>query len=198
MRLIIQNSMFVLQFGSPMLLDLLNLSLGTQILASLPPLMPPPLLLFEASLSNLWSIWECLILCEPILVFASSPTATSQAIWWFRDLLRPVITVYSHLLLVHLPFLLFPPQKIPLANDIRPYFTIHDNDHASLVNKAPPKAGLLVGITNPFIERSCKHWPHVLSLGQRAQYEGSPVCGGQNINMPDLTGHALLPLEFRQ
>ncbi|KAJ3834528.1 hypothetical protein F5878DRAFT_352995 [Lentinula raphanica] len=59
------------------------------ILASAPPFHPPPLLLFEASPSHLWSIWECLVLCEPILLFGSSPAQTSQAAWWFRDLLRP-------------------------------------------------------------------------------------------------------------
>jgi len=116
------------------------------ILASSPPLMPPPLMLFEACLTNLWSIWECVVLCEPILIFGSSPALTSQAVWWFRDLLRP----------------------IPLACDVRPYFTIHDKDHSSLVNKLPPKAGLLVGVTNPFFGKSCMHWPHILSLGQRA------------------------------
>jgi hypothetical protein len=61
-----------------------------QILASSVPVVPPPLTLFEASLSHLWSIWECMLLCEPVLVFGSSAAMTSQAIWWFRDLLRPV------------------------------------------------------------------------------------------------------------
>ncbi|KXN88654.1 Protein DENND6A [Leucoagaricus sp. SymC.cos] len=115
------------------------------VLASCTPFYPPPLLLFEACLSNLWSIWECLVLCEPILVFGPSPTQTSQAIWWLRDLLRP----------------------IPLAGDIRPYFTMQDGDHATLVNKLPPKAGLIIGVTNPFFEKSCSHWPHVLSVGKR-------------------------------
>ncbi|KAG5642025.1 hypothetical protein DXG03_003772 [Asterophora parasitica] len=59
------------------------------IAASAPALLPPPLLLFEAALSQLWSLWECLVLCEPILVFGESPAQTSQAIWWLRDLLRP-------------------------------------------------------------------------------------------------------------
>ncbi|KAJ4480145.1 hypothetical protein J3R30DRAFT_3701503 [Lentinula aciculospora] len=114
------------------------------ILASAPPFNPPPLLLFEASLSHLWSIWECVVLCEPILLFGSSPTQTSQAAWWFRDLLRP----------------------IPLAGDIRPYFTIHDKDHSLLVNKLPPKPGIILGVTNPYFNRSCSHWPHILSLGR--------------------------------
>lgn len=117
----------------------------SHILASSSPFLPPPVLLFEASLSHLWSIWECVVLCEPILIFGPSPSQTSQAIWWLRDLLRP----------------------IPTAGDIRPYFTIHDRDHSALVNKLPPKSGLLLGVTNPFFERSCLHWPHILSLGRR-------------------------------
>jgi hypothetical protein len=71
-----------------------SFSFKHQVLASSSPLSPPPLILFEACLSNLWTIWECLVLCEPILVFGPSPASTSQAIWWFRDLLRPVFCKY--------------------------------------------------------------------------------------------------------
>jgi hypothetical protein len=47
---------------------------------------------------------------------------------------------------------------------------MQDSDHAQLVNRLPPKTGLLLGVTNPFFEKSCVHWPHVLSLGRRVQY----------------------------
>ncbi|EPT05662.1 hypothetical protein FOMPIDRAFT_1013359 [Fomitopsis schrenkii] len=70
----------------------------------------------------LWSIWECLVLCEPILVYGPSPAMTSQAIWWLRDILRP----------------------IPVAGDFRPFFTIHDADHTALVNPRPPSTGLIL------------------------------------------------------
>lgn len=66
----------------------------------------------------------------------------------------------------HLSLIIFVFQ-IPLAGDIRPYFTMQDSDLAQLVNKLPPKAGLLLGVTNPFFEKSCMHWPHILSLGRR-------------------------------
>lgn len=114
------------------------------ISASLPPSEPPILDLLGPSLSHLWSLWECLILCEPVLVFGSSPAHTSLAVWWLRDLLRP----------------------LPLAIDFRPYFTIHDVDHAALTatGRTPPR-GVVLGVTNPFFARSCAHWPHVLSLG---------------------------------
>lgn len=58
------------------------------------------------------------------------------------------------------------PFQIPLAGDIRPYFTMQDSDNAQLVNRLPAKPGLLLGVTNPFFAKSCVHWPHVLSLGR--------------------------------
>ncbi|TFK87984.1 DUF1630-domain-containing protein [Polyporus arcularius HHB13444] len=116
-----------------------------QVLASICPVDPPILGHFEAVISHLWSIWECVVLSEPILIFGPSPFMTSRAVWWLRDLLRP----------------------IPLSGDFRPFFTIQDADHTALVNPRPPKAGLLLGVTNPFFERACQHWPHVLSLGRQ-------------------------------
>ena len=61
-----------------------------QLLASLPPADPPAISLFAALLPSLWSLWECLILSEPILVYSPSPALTSAAVWWLRDLSRPV------------------------------------------------------------------------------------------------------------
>uniref|UniRef100_D8PVD3 UDENN domain-containing protein n=1 Tax=Schizophyllum commune (strain H4-8 / FGSC 9210) TaxID=578458 RepID=D8PVD3_SCHCM len=135
---------------------LVNASLQTMIPATAASLLPPAILLFEASLPHIWSIWECLVLNEPILLFGASPAETSQAVWWLRDLMRP----------------------IPLAGDIRPYFTIHDRDHLALVNKLPPKSGLLLGVTNPFFERSCAHWPHILSLGYAIVIPVRAIPGG--------------------
>ncbi|KAG6907162.1 hypothetical protein DXG01_010287 [Tephrocybe rancida] len=105
------------------------------IAASSSPLTPSPLLLFEAAVAQLWSVWECLVLCEPLLVFGTSPAQTSQAVWWLRDLIRP----------------------IPLAGDFRPYFTMQDGDYTLLVNRLPPKPGILLGVTNPFFEKSHKN-----------------------------------------
>lgn len=124
------------------------------LLAGSPPLAAPSAIhLFEASLSHLWSIWECLVLCEPILIFGQSPAWTSKAIWWMRDVFRP----------------------IPWAGDFRPYFTIHDREHTALVNDRRPKAGLLLGITNPFYEKACSHWPHVLTLGGKSSPQNPPT-----------------------
>ncbi|KAI0308843.1 hypothetical protein OF83DRAFT_1072912, partial [Amylostereum chailletii] len=128
------------------------------VLACVPPSIDSSLTLFGASATHLWSIWECLVLCEPILIIGPSPAMTSQAVWWLRDLFRP----------------------IPWAGDFRPYFTIHDKDHDTLVNNNPPKAGLLLGVTNPFFAKACGHWPHTLSLGMalnRSRDNAAPAAG---------------------
>jgi hypothetical protein len=133
-----------------------------QLLACSPPFSTPSMIhIFEASLSHLWSIWECLVLCEPIIIFGQSPTWTSNAIWWFRDIVRPV---RDPLQITCSPKPTTTSQ-IPWVGDFRPYFTIHDREYQDLINGRAPKAGLLVGVTNPFFEKTCSHWPHVLTLG---------------------------------
>ena len=149
---------FLSQFG---------VTIRIQLLAGSPPFATPSAVhLFEASLSHLWSIWECLVLCEPILFFGQSPAWTSKAIWWMRDVFRPVRTFF-------VPYTLDVDRRhvtqIPWAGDFRPYFTIHDREHSALVNDRRPKAGLLLGVTNPFYEKACSHWPHVLTLGGKSR-----------------------------
>ncbi|CAE7170492.1 unnamed protein product [Rhizoctonia solani] len=114
----------------------------TPTIATLPPQSILPLLV--GSIDKLWTLWECLVLCDPILVFAPSPSISSAVVWWLRDLMRPV----------------------PFAGDIRPYFHIHDRDFPVIVTKNAPRPGLIIGVTNPYFENVCKHWPHILSVGQ--------------------------------
>ncbi|CAE6480717.1 unnamed protein product [Rhizoctonia solani] len=113
----------------------------TMTVATLPS--QPVLPLLVESLDKLWTLWECLVLCDPILVFAPSPSISSTIVWWLRDLARP----------------------IPFAGDIRPYFHIHDRDFPLLITKNAPRPGLIIGVTNPYFENVCKHWPHILSVG---------------------------------
>ncbi|KAG9103528.1 hypothetical protein FRC06_010104 [Ceratobasidium sp. 370] len=109
--------------------------------ASLPVQSIIPLL--ADILPKLWSLWECLVLCDPVLVFAPSPAISSAVVWWLRDLIRP----------------------LPFAGDFRPYFHIHDRDFPTLISKNAPRPGLILGVTNPYFENVCKHWPHILSVG---------------------------------
>lgn len=113
------------------------------ILAAYPPLEITAVEVFSAILPSLWSLWECVVLSEPVFVHAFSPASAAAAIWWLRDWLRP----------------------IPVSGDFRPYFTIHDPDHKRLFTKGTPQPGIMVGTTNPFLYEECKHWPHIVSIG---------------------------------
>ncbi|ELU40474.1 FAD/FMN-containing protein [Rhizoctonia solani AG-1 IA] len=56
-------------------------------------------------------------------------------------------------------------QRFGTTGDIRPYFHIHDRDFPLLITKNAPRPGLIIGVTNPYFENVCKHWPHILSVG---------------------------------
>lgn len=43
------------------------------------------------------------------------------------------------------------------------------------MNERAPKAGLLLGVTNPFFEKTCSHWPHVLALGGKSCCPNPPT-----------------------
>lgn len=63
--------------------------------------------------------------------------------------------------------------QLSAATDFRPYFHIHDQECEQFVNKNKPRPGLILGVTNPFFETMCKHWPHMLSIGSTQ----SPILG---------------------
>lgn len=179
------------------------------ILASLPSdpatKLPSPLRLFEKVLPKLWSLWECLVLSEPIILFAKSPRDASLACWWLMEFLKPL--------------------PIAGAIDYRPYFHIHDVDFDRLLGPSaaqqlfPPPSnsasgtstptqgqaprGVLLGVTNPFFETIVKRagWPHVVSLGHitsdsdlLANSGQSEVNGGTsaNGNGRDLGGRGMM------
>ncbi|WVQ72633.1 hypothetical protein IAR50_002192 [Cryptococcus sp. DSM 104548] len=115
------------------------------ILASLPT--STPLRTFAPFLASLWSLWECLVLSEPILVIAPDPKTCSDIVWWLRDLMRP----------------------LPPAGDFRPYLHIHDHDFSLLVNANKPQPGAVVGVTNPFFRNAASHWPNVISIPSKSR-----------------------------
>lgn len=93
--------------------------------------------------STLVTLWELLLLGEPILVWSGDPRTGSEAVEGLKALIKP----------------------IPFAGDDRPYFHVHDVDFARLCKPgAKPEQGLLLASTNPLLLTTCKHWPHILRL----------------------------------
>lgn len=135
----------------------------TPILASIPN--QPIFEVFREALPDMWLLWECLILAEPILVVGPDPTTCSEAVWHMLDLIKP----------------------IPFAGDFRPFFTIHDHDFKTFVTKNKPSAGTIIGVTNPFMLQACKHWPHILKVGKAASKNSSNKAG-KKVNGPSSIG----------
>ncbi|TKA50564.1 hypothetical protein B0A53_06055 [Rhodotorula sp. CCFEE 5036] len=94
--------------------------------------------------STLVTLWELLLLGEPILVWSGDPRTGSETVEGLKALIKP----------------------IPFAGDDRPYFHVHDVDFARLCKPGTkqPEQGLLIASTNPLLLTTCKHWPHILRL----------------------------------
>jgi hypothetical protein len=113
--------------------------------------------LFRGVLLQLWLLWELLLLGEPLLLIAPTPSQCSEAAAALVNLIAP----------------------LPYSADFRPYFTIHDPDFPALQHPdsaAPPH---LLGVTNLFFLKALRTLPHVISVGTpppalatRAQREG--------------------------
>ncbi|KAK8967368.1 hypothetical protein KSP40_PGU005611 [Platanthera guangdongensis] len=100
---------------------------------------------FRGLLLHLWTLWELMILGEPLLVFAPTPTQCSEAVSALVSLLAPLIC----------------------SIDFRPYFTIHDPDFPG-VNSLPDDASfppMVLGVTNLFFLKALRSIPHVVSVG---------------------------------
>ncbi|KAL0945377.1 hypothetical protein HGRIS_000875 [Hohenbuehelia grisea] len=133
-----------------------------------------PLLAHSELLPHLWAIWENLVLCEPILVCGNSPAVVGATVWWIAELARGLPLSQSH--------------------DMRPYVTIHDQECDALIGARRPgkpslggdvgvglginakrptsgkrantvgRAGLVIGVTNPWLVRQCADWGCVLRV----------------------------------
>ncbi|XP_010910316.1 uncharacterized protein [Elaeis guineensis] len=100
---------------------------------------------FRGLLLHLWTLWELMLLGEPILVIASTPPQCSEAVAALVSLVAP----------------------LPCSVDFRPYFTIHDPDFARInsLREGDAFPPMVLGVTNLFFLKSLKNIPHVVSVG---------------------------------
>lgn len=99
------------------------------------------LLQFLPSLTELYVLYEKLLLCESVVILAKSPQLVSEFISCLADLIRPV----------------------PYAGIYRPYMTMQ-SDFASLDHAAATGQSFLIGITNPFLLKRVQGNPHTVYL----------------------------------
>jgi hypothetical protein len=111
------------------------------------------LLLYMSSTSELYTAFEKLILCEPVIVLAKSPQLCSELVSCLIDLLRPV----------------------PYAGPYRPYLTMQSEFFTASQDKGLPKH-FVIGITNPFLLKrimtaadGSSDPPHIIYLNNSPQ-----------------------------
>ncbi|KAJ2840791.1 hypothetical protein FBU31_000116, partial [Coemansia sp. 'formosensis'] len=113
---------------------------------------------FRDTLEDLWVCWELMILGEPLVVLADTPSRCSEAVVGLVDIIFP----------------------ITYCGDYRPYFTIQDPDFRAIVSKTHVPTNTVVGVSNPFFSEALSHWPHKLYLGtsgRMAQMHGAASRG---------------------
>lgn len=101
--------------------------------------------IFRGILMQLWELWELVLIGEPLLVIAPTPSQCCEAVAALVGLMAP----------------------LPCSVDFRPYFTIHDPDFAVLNSlregeQIPP---MILGVTNLFFLKVMRTLPHVVSVG---------------------------------
>ncbi|XP_026512172.1 protein DENND6B isoform X3 [Terrapene carolina triunguis] len=118
-------------------------------------LLPAPLVLpsvheldlfrcFQPVLIHIQMLWELMLLGEPIVVMAPSPTISSEMVLALTSCLTP----------------------LKYCCDYRPYFTIHDSEFKEYTTRTQAPPNVVVGVTNPFFIKTLQHWPHLLRLGE--------------------------------
>jgi hypothetical protein len=104
---------------------------------------------FFPCITDLYVLFEKLILCESIIVIAKSPQLSSEAVSSLVDLIRP----------------------IPYAGEVKPFMTMQSDFRSIGIDGGTPRPFIL-GITNPFLlkrilsatEDKDRIRPHILYL----------------------------------
>ncbi|XP_063304427.1 protein DENND6B [Pelobates fuscus] len=98
----------------------------------------------QSVLMNLQLLWELVLLGEPLVIMAPSPTISSEIVLALTGCISP----------------------LKFCSDFRPYFTIHDSEFKEYTTRTQAPPSLLLGVTNPFFIKTLQHWPHILRVGE--------------------------------
>uniref|UniRef100_A0A6I8NGA0 DENN domain containing 6B n=1 Tax=Ornithorhynchus anatinus TaxID=9258 RepID=A0A6I8NGA0_ORNAN len=99
---------------------------------------------FQPVLIHVQMLWELMLLGEPIVVMAPSPTISSETVLALTSCLAP----------------------LKFCCDYRPYFTIHDSEFKEYTTRTQAPPNVVLGVTNPFFIKALQHWPHILRVGE--------------------------------
>ncbi|XP_014446748.1 protein DENND6B isoform X4 [Tupaia chinensis] len=99
---------------------------------------------FRPVLTHVQTLWELMLLGEPLVVVAPSPDVSSDMVLALTSCLQP----------------------LKFCCDFRPYFTIHDSEFKEFTTRTQAPPNVVLGVTNPFFIKTLQHWPHVLRVGE--------------------------------
>lgn len=99
---------------------------------------------FQSMLIHLQMLWELVLLGEPLVVIAPSPTVSSETVLALVSSICP----------------------LKFCSDFRPYFTIHDSEFREYTTRTQAPPNVVLGVTNPFFIKTFQSWPHILRLGE--------------------------------
>ncbi|XP_012504221.1 PREDICTED: protein DENND6B isoform X2 [Propithecus coquereli] len=99
---------------------------------------------FRPVLTHVQTLWELMLLGEPLVVLAPSPDVSSEMVLALTSCLQP----------------------LKFCCDFRPYFTIHDSEFKEFTTRAQAPPNVVLGVTNPFFIKTLQHWPHILRVGE--------------------------------
>ncbi|XP_019524179.1 PREDICTED: protein DENND6B isoform X2 [Hipposideros armiger] len=126
-------------------------------------LLPTPLVLssvheldlfrcFQPVLTQVQTLWELMLLGEPLVVLAPSPTVSSEMVLALTSCVQP----------------------LKFCCDYRPYFTVHDSEFKEFTTRTQAPPNVVLGVTNPFFIKTLQHWPHILRIGEPKLSGGLP------------------------
>ncbi|XP_049740711.1 protein DENND6B isoform X2 [Elephas maximus indicus] len=95
-------------------------------------------------LTQVQTLWELMLLGEPLVILAPSPSVSSEMVLALTSCLRP----------------------LKFCCDYRPYFTIHDSEFKEFTTRTQAPPNVVLGVTNPFFIKTLQHWPHILRIGE--------------------------------
>ncbi|XP_043281251.1 protein DENND6A [Venturia canescens] len=115
--------------------------------------------------SHVHLLWELVLLSEPIVVMASSPTTCAEMVQALVATIAP----------------------LKYCSDYRPYFTIHDSEFKEYTTDAPSPPAVILGVTNPFFAKTLQRWPHIIRISEGTNAEGQKyrIKRGENLKILD-------------
>lgn len=92
-------------------------------------------------------MWELVLLGEPLVIIATSPTDSSHIVQALTSLIHP----------------------LEYHAEVYPYFTIHNTEFREFAGAPLPPPSVILGVTNPYFAKTLQSWPHTVRISEPLQ-----------------------------